>query len=212
MAATHTVTLYAVILALFGFALGSLVVWSRRELRMRLLGVVLSVAMVPLVWYVFAQLPGKPDNMTAEEFREKYRCTTIIPVKLEQNAPIYLLAIKRNVREPEYLVITWNMRLAKSLQDSMREAKRFGKGSIVYARKSCGDGAEGATGGSKGKGKKGKGKDGNHQGRQEGKQPGSSGQEQDGEDGFTFYPDPVPPYPEKNYGPLYEGPIVMPER
>lgn len=205
MASSHTVTLYAVIIALIAFALGSLVVWSRRELRMRLLGVALSVAMVPVVWFVFAQLPGKPDDMSAKEFRTHYRCATVTPVRLEQNAPISLLVQRENASEPEYLLIEWDMRLATSLQKSMRVAKLNGRGSIIYASKSCGSDEEGgdANGHKKGKGKKGKGL---------AKQPGTSGQEQEGEDGFTFYPDPVPPLPEKNYGPLYEGPIVMPEK
>lgn len=215
MAATHTVTLYAVIVALLCFALGFLVVWSRRELRMRLLGIGLSVGMVPVIWFAFSQLPGKPNSMSADEFREKYRCTTIIPVALRENSPIYLLAKKKRAREPEYISITWNRLLATSLQQSMRAAQLNGKGSIVYARASCADdeedGEEGGTGKGKGKGKKGKGKPGNGQGAQ-GRLPGSSGQEQNGGDDFTFYPDPVPSMPEKNYGPTYEGPLVMPER
>jgi hypothetical protein len=208
MAATHTVTLYAVIIALLCFALGSLVAWSRRELRMRLVAVGLAVAMVPVVWFVFAQLPGKPDDMSAEEFREKYRCATIIPVDVRQNAPTYLIAKKKRAREPEYLVIAWNMRLATSLQQSMRVAKINGKGTIIYGGTSCrnGDGDGDEDGNSK-KGKKGQGRT-----PPRAHQPGSSGQEQTPEDGFIFYPDPVPPIPEKNYGPLYEGPIEMPER
>lgn len=204
MAASHTVTLYAVIIVLLTGALGSLVVWSRRELRMRLLGVALSVAMMPVIWFVFAQLPGEPDDISAKEFRENYRCSVITGVQLEQNAPIYLLAQKEDALKPTYLVIEWDMRFAASLQKSMRVAKLNGRGSIIYAASACGDEADG-EGGGKGrkKGKKGKGP---------ARQPGTSGQEQEGGDDFTFYPDPVPPMPEKNYGPLYEGPLVMPER
>lgn len=213
MAATHTVTLYAVILGLLCFSLGTLVIWSRRELRMRLLGIVLAIATVPVAWYVFSQLPGKPNDLSADEFREKYRCAMITPIEVKQNAPIYLLAKKKRMREPEYLVIEWNMRLATSLQKSIRAAKLNGKGSIVYGRASCAeeeDGEDGGSGKGKGKGKKGKGKP---KGQGQGRLPGSSGQVQDGtEDDFTFYPDPVPPLPEKNYGPTYESPLEMPER
>jgi hypothetical protein len=210
MAATHTVTLYAVFITLFGFALGSLVIWSRRELRYRLLGFGLSLAMAPIVWFVFAQLPGKPDDMSAEEFREKYRCATIMPIDVRQNASIYLLAKKKRAREPEYLAIAWNMRLATSLQKSMRIAKINGKGTIIYGGASCrnGDG----DGDEDGNGKDKKGKQGQGRTPPRAHQPGSSGLEQIPEDGFIFYPDPVPPMPEKNYGPLYEGPIEMPER
>lgn len=218
MAASNTVTLYAVIIALFGFALASVAIWSRRELRMRLVAVVLSVAMVPIVWFVFAQLPGKPDDMSADEFRKQYRCATIIPVDVRQNAPIYLLAKKKRAHESEYLIIAWNMRLANSLQKSMRVARLNGRGSIVYGSASCAtdedddaDGNGGERKGKKGKGKAGKGRSGNGQGNPQAQQPGSSGQEQGGGDGFIFYPDPVPPMPEKNYGPLYEGPIQVPE-
>jgi hypothetical protein len=142
--------------------------------------------------------------MSAKEFRAKYRCATIMPIEVKQNAPIYLLAKKRGARESEYLVITWNMRLATSLQKSQRVAKLNPNGTIIYGPISCKD--EAGSGNGKGKGKGGKGK------HPQGNRPGSSGQEQNGEDGFIFYPEPVPPMPEKNYGPLFEGPIVMPER
>ena len=54
-----------------------------------------------------------------------------------------------------------------------------------------------------GRGKKGQGK---------AVEPGSSGLEQISGDEFTFYPDPVPPNPEKDHSPTYETPITMPER
>jgi hypothetical protein len=201
MAATHTVTLYAVIIALFCFALASVAIWSRRELRIRLVAVGLAVAMVPVIWFVFSQLPGKPDDITAEEFREKYQCATIIPIKVDYQAPIYLLAKTKYAREPKYLVIAWNMRLAKSLQESMRVAKVNDRGSIIYGRASCINDK---------KRKDGRLPEGS--GDDQRRLPGGSGVEQEGEDGFIFAPDPVPPLPEKNYGPLYEGPIEMPQR
>ena len=208
MDATSTVTLYAVILALCSFGLASVAIWSRRELRMRLIALGLGVAMAPVAWFAFSELPGKPSGMSAEDFREKYRCATIYPVEdsIMQGVGLYILAKKKDAREPEYLFVAWNMRLAASLQKSMRVAKINRKGSIIYGAASCREEDGDADG--TGKGKKGKGK-----GKGKGPQlPGSSGQEEDGGDGFTFYPDPVPPLPEKNYGPLFEGPIQMPEK
>lgn len=201
--ATHTLILYAALVAILAIALASIAIWSRRELHMRLIALGLSLSMATVGWLAFAQLPGRPSDMTAEQFREKYRCATITPISIVQGTGIFMLVKKPQSHESEYLFVSWNMRLASSLQKSMRVAKLNGAGWIVYGSASCnsGDGDEDADG-TKGKGKKGK------PGL---KRPGDSGAEQEGGDGFTFYPDPVPPMPEKNYGPLFEGPIVMPE-
>lgn len=203
MESVNTVNLYAVIVTVLCFALGSIAIYSRRELRMRTLAVVLATAMAPAVWFVFSELPGKPDSITAEEFRENYRCTTVIPVDIRELVGMLMLLKKEHEPVPKYVFVSWNMRLASSLQKSMRVAKVNGKGSIIYGASSCGEEEEGD-----GKGKEGKGK----KRIAPPKMPGSSGQENDGPEDFTFYPDPVPPNPEKNYGPLYEGPIELPTR
>lgn len=208
MTADNTVTFYTVIVMLLIFALAFIVIWSRRELHMRLVAVAIALALVPIIWSVFAQLPGKPHEMSAKMFRANYRCTMITPVELEQNQPILLLAQKEDALRPEYLVIAWDRDLAISLQKSMREAKRASSGSIIYGGTACigeedadsGGGKEGKKG-KKGKGKGGKGKRGNGDGSSGKRQPGNSGQERVGADDFTFYPDPVPPMPEKDYGP-----------
>jgi hypothetical protein len=211
MAANSAVTLYAVIVALPAFALGFVALWSRRDLRMRLVAIALSLAMVPAAWFAFSQLPGKPNDITAEEFREQYQCTSVLHAQIRERVGILMLAQRRRMREPEFIFVSWNMRLASSLQKSMRVAKLNGKGTIIYGRASCknsdSDGDDDGTGTGKGKSKSGKG-----HGLPSIQEPGSSGREQDGKDGFTFSPDPVPPTPEKNYGPLYEGPIEMPRR
>lgn len=204
MEATNTVTLYAVIVAFLCFALAFIVIWSRRELRMRLIALALAFGTVPVVYFAFSQLPGKPDALTAEEFREQYRCTIVTPVDIRERVGMLMLVKREDERVPEYVFVSWNMRLATSLQKSMRVAKVNGRGSIIYGASSCGDGEEGnGKGKGKGKGKKGIAPP---------NRPGSSGIEQDSPDDFNFYADPVPPNPEKNYGPLYEGPIELPSR
>jgi hypothetical protein len=203
MDTSHTVTLYAVVISLIALALASVAIWSRRELRMRLVAVVLAMAMAPTAWYVFSQLPGKPDDMSAEQFRESYRCSTVLHAEIKDKVGILMLVKREDVRTPEYLFVQWNMLLAKSLQKGLRDAKRGGKGWIIYAASSCGEEGEDGDGKKRKKGKK-KGSPG--------APPGTEGQEQDGPDGFNFYPDPVPPNPEKNYGPLFEGPVTLPER
>ena len=204
MEAVNTVNLYAVIVALLCFALAFIVIWSRRELRMRLAALALAFGTAPVVYFAFSQLPGKPDSLTAEQFREKYRCTTVIPVDIRERVGMLMLVKREGARVPEYIFVSWNMRLASSLQKSMRVAKVNGKGSIIYGASSCGEEEEGdGKGKGKGKGKKRIAPP---------KMPGSSGQENDGPEDFNFYADPVPPNPEKNYGPLYEGPIELPTR
>jgi len=212
MASTSGVTLYAVIFAIFAFALAFVAIWSRRDLRMRLVAVGLSIAMVPIAWFVFSQLPGKPSGVSAEEFRESYQCARVLHAQIRERVGILMLAQKEHAREPEFIFVSWNMRLASSLQKSMRVAKVNGKGTIIYGRAACKNSDEDDDGNGNGKGKGKKGKRGKGNGLPGIQQPGSSGQEQGGSDDFTFYPDPVPPMPEKNYGPLYEGPIEMPSR
>jgi hypothetical protein len=200
MAANHAVTLYAVLIALFAFSLAFVVIWSRRELRMRLIALALSLGMAPVAFFAFSQLPGKPDDITAEEFREAYHCARVLHADIRERVGILMLVKKTTTSEPEFLFVSWNMQLGSSLQKSMRTAKLNGKGSIIFGGKAC------ATKGKKGK----EGDDEGGAGKM--RRPGSSGQEQNGEESFIFEPDPIPPLPEKNYGPLYEGPIEMPQQ
>ncbi len=202
MDSVNTVTLYAVIVALCCIALASITMWSRRELRMRIIALCIAIVMTPVVWFAFSEFPGTPASLAAEQFREQYRCSTVTPIEIRERVGMLMLVKKEGERVPKYVFVSWNMRLAKSLQKSMRVAKVNGKGSIIYGASSCGSDEEG-NGKGKGKGKK---------RTPPPKLPGSSGQEEDTPDDFNFYADPVPPNPEKNYGPLFEGPIVIPER
>lgn len=216
---SNSVILYALIVALVGFALASIAVWSRRDVRMRLTALALSLIGAPVMWFAFSQLPGKPDGISTEDFRASYRCATILPYpEIRKNEGIFMLVKRKKERDAEYLHVEWNLKLATSLQKSVRVAQVNGKGSIIYGQASCKDDEEGeeGQGKGKGKGKKGKGKGaagtGSPRALHPGVQrPGSSGQENSGDEEFNFYPDPVPPQAEKNYD---DGstPLVMPER
>lgn len=209
MATTNTVMFYAVIVGLSCFALAAVSIWSRRDFRVRSGALALSIAAAVTAWFAFTELPGQPESVSAEEFREKYRCATIMHAEIKDRKGIYMVAKKDGEDTGEYLFVSWNLRLAASLQKSQRVAKVNGKGSIIYGGQSC---MEEEGDGEGGKGKKGKGKKGKKKGGGRAVQPGTSGQEQDGGDGFVFHPDPVPALPEKNYSPIYETPLVMPER
>lgn len=215
--AANTVTFYAILMAVVLLSLGSIVIGSRRDMRMRLVAVTLTILGVVLAAFAFEQLPGKPDGITTEAFRKNYRCATVrlYPV-FEKSRGIFMVVRKEDADEDEYLFIEWNAKLAAALQKSTEMAKLNGsKGTIVYGGKSCeeeGDGEEGTVKGKrKGKGK-GKGKGG---GKGKGKaaqvqRPGSSGLEQEGREEFNFYPDPVPPMPEKTEE-SSDRPVVIPD-
>ncbi len=215
---SNSVILYAFIVALVGFALASIAVWSRRDVRMRLVALALSLIGAPVMWFAFSQLPGKPDGISTVDFRENYRCATIMPYpEIRKDNGIYMLVKKKKQRDAEYLHVEWNLKLASSLQKSVRVAQMNGKGAIIYGSASCKDDEDGEDGQGKGKGK-GKGKKGKGAGSAAPRpappgvqRPGSSGQENGGDEEFNFYPDPVPPQAEKNYE-SNETPLVMPER
>ncbi len=216
---SNSVILYAFIVALVGFALASIAIWSRRDVRMRLAALALALIGAPVMWFAFSQLPGKPDGVSTTDFRANYRCATILPYpEIRKQDGIYMLVRKNRERDAEYLHVEWNLKLASSLQKSIAVAKMNGKGSIIYGQASCKDDEEGEEGQGKGKGKgkkgKGKGKAGAGSPRPQlpgVQRPGSSGQENSGDEEFNFYPDPVPPQAEKNYEST-DTPLVMPER
>ncbi len=189
---------YSVTLVVLALALGGLSIYSRREWRLRTLNLVLSVAVVVVGSLAFAELPGKPRGIVIDEFREHYHCAKILHGDIDEKVGIRLLVKKKNAREAEYVFVEWNMRLAKSLQEGQRfEALNKKKGAIVYGGKTC-FASESSGGG--------------HAKKKALQLPGSSGGDDEGggEDGFSFHADPVTPTPEKNYGPLYEGPITPP--
>lgn len=194
-----TVTLYALMVTLLALALASAAIWSRREFRWRMFITVIALLLASFAFYAFMRLPGKPDAMSIKEFRENYRCSTIVHAEIKERVGFLMLAKKKQERHSEYIFVSWEMRLASSLQRSQKIAKLNGKGTIVYGPASCRDKDEDG----KGNGKKGNGKKGGPPLRL----PGGSGQERVEGDGFTFYPEPVPPMPEKNYGPVYESPV-----
>lgn len=195
MEITDNVTRYAVIIALLGFALAFVAVRSRRELRMRLVALLLAAVMIPVAWFAFAQLPGTPKTMSADEFRGGYRCAAVLSTDIRERIGILMLVQRRGITAPEYILVSWNMRLASSLQHSLRVARENGAGKILYGGRMCAG--------------KGMMRDAE---APPARLPGTSGEEHSGGDDFVFYPDPVTPMPEKNYGPLYEGLIVMPEK
>ena len=194
---SNSVILYALIVSLVGFALASIAIWSRRDVRMRLTAIVLALVAAPVAWYAFSELPGKPDGISTDDFRADYHCATILPYPdIQEEIGLFMLVKKKNKREPEYLFVEWNLKLASSLQKSVRDATTKGQGSIVYGGESCkDDGEAGEKGKSKGQGKSEKVKD----------------QAQEGENDFNFYPTPAPPMPEKNYD-NNEVPLIMPPR
>ncbi len=213
---TNSVILYAFIVALIGFALASIAIWSRRDVRMRFAALALALIGAPVMWFAFSQLPGKPDGISTKDFRANYRCATILPYpEIRKNKGIFMLVKKKKERDAEYLHVEWNLKLASSLQKSIAIAKMNGNGSIIYGASSCKDeDGEEADGKSKGKKGKSKGSGGAASPRPSTpgvQRPGSSGQENSGDEEFNFYPDPVPPQAEKNYD---DGntPLLMPER
>lgn len=214
---SNSVILYAFIVALVGFALASIAVWSRRDMRMRLAALTLSLIGAPVMWFAFSQLPGKPDGISTEDFRANYHCATILPYpEIRKQDGIYMLVKKKRQRNAAYLHVEWNIKLASSLQKSVRVAQMNGKGSIIYGSASCNDDEDSEDAQGKGKGKKGKGKGaagsaGARPAIPGVQRPGSSGQENSGDEEFNFYPDPVPPQAEKNYEST-DTPLVMPER
>lgn len=215
MAITDSIVLsYAVLVALLVLALGTIVIWSRREFRMRIIALALMVATAVACWVIFTDLPGRTKDITVEEFKDKYWCATVVHEHTEQGKGMYLLIRKKDEKEATYIFVPWNMKLANSLQKGQRIAKLNKSGAIVYGGKSCFSGEDdeeylrdegGSVEGKPSKQKKSKPKV---------TLPGSSGNDETeiAEDEFHFRPDPVPPTPEKNYGPIYEEPLRMPDK
>jgi hypothetical protein len=207
MATTNSIVLfYAVLLALLALSLGVIVIWSRRELRMRLVALVLSVTTLAVGWMAFGDLTGRPKLLSVDDFKKEYFCAAVLHSDIYQNVGMELLMRKEDAKDAKLIFVPWNMKLARSLQRGQRYAKLNDNGTIIYGGKACFD--EDGDSGNK-KGKKGKRKKGTQPLRQPG---GSSGEVDDGNENFNFYPNPVPPLPEKNYGPLYEAPLQIPDR
>ena len=153
MAITNTVMLYAVIVSLLGFALVSLAIWSRRELRMRLVAVALAIVMAPTMWFAFSEFPGQHRAMSADKFRKEYLCATIAYSEIRDKKGILMLAKHDDDKDNLYIFVSWDLKLVGALQKAKRVAAVNRKGTIVYGGASCsGDGEE------EGEGRKGKGK------------------------------------------------------
>ncbi len=201
------VLIYAVVLALLSLSLGVIVIWSRREWRMRLVALALSVATFVVGWEAFGDLLGRPRPISVDDFKEEYFCAAVLHSDIYQNVGMELLMRKEDAKDTKLVFVPWNMKLARSLQVGQRYAKLNNNGTVIYGGKACLDEDDESSSGKKGK--KGKRKKGTQPIRHPG---GISGEGGGGNEDFNFYPNPAPPLPEKNYGPLQEAPLRMQDR
>lgn len=176
--------------ALLALALAYVAIWSGRKVLVRSISLLLSIAFIPLFWFAINSLLGHPESVTEKELRAESKCTIVLYAEIKEKVGIFALVRLHQVPEPRYVFIPWNLKLAVSLQNTLRELKREKKGKIMLGGKEC-----------------------QRESTRTPKRPPplDDGMEQD----FMFYPDPVEEDPPpKDLSPFYtrEQPLQMPSR
>jgi hypothetical protein len=181
---------YAVILAILAILLAVIVVYSRRQLWLKVSAIALAVGTMSVGYLAFTDLPGRPKYVTIETFREVYHCSKVHYVD-QRDRKGFTLIVERHAKSGrEYVDLPWNLRLAQSLSKSMRaqaESKR--KGAIYYGGASCRKTFDEGDPEGEGEG----------DGRRKRPGRGLGGDEQEQSEDFGFHAEPPPPAPEKQY-------------
>ncbi len=201
----NNLTLLVVLFALIAIALGTITIWSRRQLVMRSVALALTVLMLPLGWFALDDLLSRPKQRTADELRAPGMCNAVLHAEIKERVGVYLFLVDKKLKgaEPRYIFVPWDLKFAQRLQRSkLHKQAAQGKGTILIGDRACQQKG-------KGEGKEGEGKDGDAKKKQP-RRPGSSGEEEGPDDGSVhFHPDPVAPIPEKDLTPFYEAPSVI---
>lgn len=107
-------------------ALGSLVVWSRRGLAPRLLGLGLCVAMIGVIGVGIVDLLGRPKPTRMEWVQRHGEEADVLASRIVEGKAIYLWLGMPGEAEPRAYVLPWDLETAKALQKAVEQAAKDG--------------------------------------------------------------------------------------
>ena len=198
----NNVTLYVAIFTMFAMTLATITAWSRRDVMIRSVVIVLWVILIPSGWYTLNDLLSRPKVVTVEKLKAPGRCAAILHANIRERIGVYVLLrdIHLKNQEPRYMLIEWDLKFAQRLQRAQKIQKvAKGSGLIVVGDRACQE--------MKRKG------GGTQDGKKRGPQVSTSGDVEGDEGDVMFYPDPVSAPPPKDLTPFYVEPTIqMPNR
>jgi len=197
----NNVTLYVAIFTVFAMALATITAWSRRDVAVRSLVIVLWVALIPLGWFALNDLLSRPKMVTIVKLHAPGHCAAILHADIKERVGEYLLLrdVRKKNQEPRFMLAEWDLKFAQRLQHAilMRKAAQS-RGMIVIGDHSC---------------QEMKRKEVGAQGGKRAPPPSASGDADDNAGDIMFYPDPVNAPPPKDLTPFYTEPMIqMPNR
>lgn len=196
------VTLYVAIFTMFAMTLATITAWSRRDVLMRSVVVVLWVGLIPSGWFTLNDLLSRPKVATFEKLKAPGRCAAILHADIRERVGVYVLLrdIRLKNQEPRFMHIEWDLKFAQRLQRALKMQKVAKvSGLVVLGDRACQEMKR--RGG------------GTQDGKKRGPLASTSG-DVDGDEGdVMFYPDPVSAPPPKDLTPFYVEPTIqMPNR
>lgn len=117
---TATLTIVALILAL---GLGTLLIWSRKELGVRTLGLALCLSLPLFTWGSLQAMLSHPKPIEKEFFLTAKEAD-VLGSHFIEGTGIYLWLLLPGVPEPRYYVMLWDTAVAEELQRAREEAEK----------------------------------------------------------------------------------------
>ena len=118
-------------LGLLAAFLGSVAIWSRRRLRIKLLALGAVLLFIPAAYAGLADLLSKPKPIALEWAEDGTEEALVLGAALREEKEIYLWLQLPGVAEPRAYVLPWDLELALELQEAMRRAEENDTGIIM---------------------------------------------------------------------------------
>ncbi len=117
---------------LVAVVLASLVLWSRRSLRIKTVSVLIAALFLPASYSSLVTLLGRPKPMNIETVAIDAEEANVVAVQMQEGEAIYLWLNLPGVAEPRAYVLPWDEKTARELHEAGQEAE--GNGTNVRMR------------------------------------------------------------------------------
>lgn len=107
--------------------LASLVLWSRRAMRIKLFALAVTAAFAASHYLALTGLLSRPKPIALEWSMPEPGSSTIVASQLRENQAIYLWLIRDGETAPQAYELPWSEELARQLHEAQREASQTGE-------------------------------------------------------------------------------------
>ncbi len=118
-------------LGLLAAFLGSVAIWSRRALWLKITALAAALLFIPAAYAGLADLLSKPKPIALEWIEASTEEALVLGAALREEDSIYLWLQIPGISEPRSYTLPWDLELALELQDAMKDAEKNNSGVLM---------------------------------------------------------------------------------